>query len=189
MQSGRSLNQLLPPSLWARTERWTSGEVLNAIFYRADNGLKWRAIPREFRHGGVRIPPLVGEDCGSKSMMSWCDRYDRQQTECTAQLVIIDSQSVKLDKKRGEEHGLDGNKFEGTQTTYCCRCVGIGLLCYSSECGGCEGGTWGFSVVFQMYQRIVKVLADKDIGGIWGINRSPLPTRTTGGGGDQPTSR
>jgi len=44
--------------------------------------------------------------------------------------------------------------------------IGSGLLCYSSECGGCEGGTWGFSVGAQMYQRIVKVLADKGYRGI-----------------------
>jgi len=171
MQSGRSLNCCyLPPSLWARTERWTSGEV-NAIFYRADNGLKWRAIPREFRHAnGVRILPLVGEIGVWEQINDVLVRQVRQAagSECTAQLlVIIDSQSVKLGKRGGTR--LDGNKFvKGRKRHIVVDVLGLVLGCYvtAANVADVKAAPGVLVWVLQMYQRIVKVLADKDI---WGI--------------------
>lgn len=64
MQSGKSLNRCyLPASTLAAYREVDFRQVLNAIFYRADNGLKWRASAEAIPDlaNGVRILPPVGE--------------------------------------------------------------------------------------------------------------------------------
>jgi transposase len=89
-------------------------EVLNAINYRADNGVKWRNLPSEFpawqtvysyfrswvRQGvwesiNAALVACVRESVGRKSEPS---------------LTVIDSQSVKLGQKGGPKLGLMGTK-------------------------------------------------------------------------------
>ncbi len=85
-------------------------EVVNAIFYRADNGLKWRAIPAEFPawqtvYGYYRfwVRLWVWEQINHVLV-----RQVRQAAGRNAEpsLVIIDSQSVKLGQKGGRNTGL-----------------------------------------------------------------------------------
>jgi len=63
-------------------------------------------------------------------MMSWCDRYDRQQDRnAQPSLVIIDSQSVKLGQRGGTR--LDGNKFvKGRKRHIVVDVLGLVLGCY-----------------------------------------------------------
>jgi len=84
----------------------------------------------EFRHGnGVRILPLVGEiGCGSKSMMSWCDRYDRQDGMHSPAWSSIVS-PLNLTKRGGTR--LDGNKFvKGRKRHIVVDVLGLVLGCY-----------------------------------------------------------
>ena len=81
-------------------------EVLNAIFYRADNGTKWRNLPSDFPawqtvYGYYRLWVRLGlwEQINHALV-----QQVRLQEGRTAQpsLAIIDSQSVKLGQKGGK---------------------------------------------------------------------------------------
>lgn len=85
-------------------------EVLNAIFYRADNGIKWRALPRDFPawqtvYGYYRLWVRLGV---WEQINLALVREVRLQEGRQAQpsLVIIDSQSVKLGQKGGKNREL-----------------------------------------------------------------------------------
>lgn len=85
-------------------------EVLNAIFYRADNGIKWRALPRDFPawqtvYGYYRLWVRLGV---WEQINDGLVRQVRtsQGREAEPSLVIIDSQSVKLGQKGGRNTGL-----------------------------------------------------------------------------------
>lgn len=85
-------------------------EILNAIFYRADNGVKWRNLPADFPeeqtvYGYFRLwvrlgvwerinTILVGE-------LRWLSGREKEPS-----LGIIDSQSVKLGQKGGRLKAL-----------------------------------------------------------------------------------
>lgn len=88
-------------------------EVLNAIFYRADNGIKWRALPRDFPawqtvYGYYRLWVRLGV---WEQINLALVREVRLQEGRQAQpsLVIIDSQSVKLGQKGGKNRELMGS--------------------------------------------------------------------------------
>jgi transposase len=85
-------------------------EVVNAIFYRADNGIKWRALPCDFPawqtvYGYYRLWVRLGV---WEQINSALVQQVRQAEGRSAQpsLVIIDSQSVKLGQKGGRNRGL-----------------------------------------------------------------------------------
>lgn len=85
-------------------------EVLNAIFYRADNGIKWRALPRDFPawqtvYGYYRLWVRLGvwEQINEQLVRQVRTSQGR---EAEPSLVIIDSQSVKLGQKGGRNTGL-----------------------------------------------------------------------------------
>lgn len=85
-------------------------QVLNAIFYRADNGLKWRALPKQFPawqtvYGYYRLWVRLGV---WEQINDLLVRQVRQAAGRNAQpsLAIIDSQSVKLGQKGGRNTGL-----------------------------------------------------------------------------------
>jgi transposase len=79
--------------------------VLDGIFYRADNGIKWRALPIEFGawqtvYGYFRLWVRLGiwEQINAAFV-----RKVRlaEAREAEPSLAIIDSQSVKLGQKGG----------------------------------------------------------------------------------------
>ena len=48
-EAWQQIEPLLPREKWVGKRREVNlREVLNAIFYRADNGIKWRNLPRDF---------------------------------------------------------------------------------------------------------------------------------------------
>jgi len=88
--------------------------VLNGIFYRADNGIKWRALPPEFGawqtvYGYFRLWVRLGvwEQINLRLVRQVRLAEGR---EAEPSLAIIDSQSVKLGQKGGKNKGLTAIK-------------------------------------------------------------------------------
>ena len=89
-------------------------EVLNAIFYRIDNGVKWRNLPSDFGawqtvYGYFRLWVRLGV---WQRINETRVREVRQSVGRQAEpsLGIIDSQSVRLGEKGGSKLGLTGSK-------------------------------------------------------------------------------
>lgn len=87
-------------------------EIVNAIFYRADNGIKWRALPCDFPawetvYGYFRLWVKLGvwEQVNAVLVQAVRQSEGRQDEPS---LVIIDSQSVKLGQKGGRNKALTG---------------------------------------------------------------------------------
>jgi len=85
-------------------------EVFNAIFYRADNGIKWRALPHEFPawqtvYGYYRLWVRLGiwEQINTTLVQQVRLKEGR---DAKPSLAIIDSQSVKLGQKGGRNKEL-----------------------------------------------------------------------------------
>lgn len=95
---------LLPPQKPVGKLREVSlREVLNAIFYRADNGTKWRNLPSDFPawqtvYGYYRLWVKLGlwEQINQALVQQVRLQAGRQ---AQPSLAIIDSQSVKLGQK------------------------------------------------------------------------------------------
>ncbi len=85
-------------------------DILNAIFYRADNGVKWRNLPCDF--------PVWQTVYGYYRLWVRLDIWEQINTALVQQvrisegrqaqpsLAVIDSQSVKLGQKGGRNTGL-----------------------------------------------------------------------------------
>lgn len=85
-------------------------DVLNAIFYRADNGVKWRNLPHDFPawqtvYGYFRLWVRLGiwEQINTILVQEVRTAEGR---DAEPSLVIIDSQSVKLGQKGGKNTAL-----------------------------------------------------------------------------------
>jgi transposase len=100
----RRIAPLLPPQKPVGKLREVSlREVLNAIFYRADNGTKWRNLPSDF----PAWQTVYGYYCLWVRLGLWeqINQALMQQVRLQAgrqaqpSLAIIDSQSVKLGQK------------------------------------------------------------------------------------------
>jgi transposase len=80
-------------------------DVLDAIFYRADNGVKWRNLPKDFPpwetvYGYFRRWVKLGVwEQINEVMVSQVRESEGREEEPS--LCIIDSQSVKLGEKGG----------------------------------------------------------------------------------------
>jgi len=102
--------------------------VLNAIFYRADNGIKWR--PARWFSRLADCVWLLSLWCawasGSRLMPSWSNSANRCRTWAHPSLVIIDSQ-VRIESK-GRKRGLMVTRRWKAQASYCRRCPGISRL-------------------------------------------------------------
>lgn len=100
----RRIAPLLPPQKPVGKLREVSlREVLNAIFYRADNGTKWRNLPSDFPawqtvYGYYRLWVRLGlwEQINQALVQQVRLQAGR---EAQPSLAIIDSQSVKLGQK------------------------------------------------------------------------------------------
>lgn len=111
----QQIEPLLPPEKPLGNHRSVSlRAVVNAIFYRADNGIKWRNLPREFPawqtvYGYYRLWVRLGvwEQINSALVMQVRQSEGR---DAEPSLVIIDSQSVKLGQKGGKNMALMATK-------------------------------------------------------------------------------
>lgn len=101
------IEPLLPPEKPIGKEREVDLRVvLNGIFYRADNGIKWRALPREFGawqtvYGYFRLWVQLGIWEQINAVLVRAVRLAEGRDE-EPSLAIIDSQSVKLGQKGGK---------------------------------------------------------------------------------------
>lgn len=89
-------------------------EVLNAIFYRVDNGVKWRNLPADFPawqtvYGYFRLWVRLGvwESINEALVKEVRNTAGR---EASPSLGILDSQSVKLGEKGGRTSASMGSK-------------------------------------------------------------------------------
>jgi transposase len=143
-------------------------EVLNAIFYRADNGVKWRALPREFPawqtvYGYYRLWIRIGIWEQINSVLVQQVRVSEGR-EKEPSLTIIDSQSVKLGQRGGEEQGVDGNKkVKGRKRHIVVDVLGLVLGCYvtAANTPDVKAAPAVLVWVLEMFGRITKVLADQ----------------------------
>lgn len=111
----QQIEPLLPPEKLIGNHRTVDlRAVVNAIFYRADNGVKWRALPREFPawqtvYGYFRL--WVNLDIW-QSVNTTLVRAVREQEGRAADpsLAIIDSQSVKLGQKGAKNTALTATR-------------------------------------------------------------------------------
>jgi transposase len=105
------IEPLLPPKKTIGKEREVDLRVvLNGIFYRADNGIKWRALPSEFGawqtvYGDFRLWVRLGiwEQINTTLVPEVRLAAGR---DAEPSLAIIDSQSVKLGQKGGRNTAL-----------------------------------------------------------------------------------
>jgi transposase len=89
-------------------------EVPNAIFYRADNGVKWRNLPSDFPawqtvYGYFRLWVRLGVWEGINQVFVGEVRNSVAR-EAQPSLGIIDAQSVRLGEKGGLKLGWMGTK-------------------------------------------------------------------------------
>ncbi len=111
----QQIEPLLPPEKpVGKLREVMMREVLNAIFYRADNGIKWRNLPSDFPawqtvYGYFRLWVRLGiwEQINSGLVQQVRLREGREREPS---LVIIDSQSVKLGQKGGRNKALTATK-------------------------------------------------------------------------------
>jgi transposase len=106
MQNGNCIEPLLPaPKPIGKNREVNLREVVNAIFYRADNGIKWRVLPCDFPawqtvYGYYRVWVKLGVWEQVNGILVQRVR-EADGRESQPSLVIIDSQSVKLGQKGG----------------------------------------------------------------------------------------
>ncbi|HEY9806510.1 MAG TPA: IS5 family transposase [Candidatus Obscuribacterales bacterium] len=106
----RRIAPLLPPQKPVGKLREVSlREVLNAIFYRADNGTKWRNLPSDFPawqtvYGYYRLWVRLGLwEQINQALVQQVRLHEGRDAQPS--LAIIDSQSVKLGQKGGKNTG------------------------------------------------------------------------------------
>lgn len=89
-------------------------EILNAIFYRVDNGCKWRALPHDFPpHQTVYdyFRRWVKTGLWQRINQSLVRQVRLQEgRKETPTLAIIDSRSIKGTSKGGQKEGWMGSK-------------------------------------------------------------------------------
>lgn len=114
-QEWQRLMPLLP--LDKTVGRWRTTnlrEILNAIFYRADNGTKWRNLPKDFPpwqtvYGYFRLWVRLGVwEQINEALVRQVRVSEGREEEPS--LAITDSQSVKLGEKGGHRLELMGLK-------------------------------------------------------------------------------
>lgn len=159
---------LLPPEKPVGKEREVDlRDVLNAIFYRADNGVKWRALPKDFPpwqtvYGYFRLWVRLGVwEQINLTLVRVVRTSEGRDAEPS--LAMIDSQSVKLGQK-GAEHGVDGyKKVKGRKRHIAVDVLGLVLGCYvtSANTADVKAAPVVLIWVLEQFKRIVKVLADQ----------------------------
>ena len=112
-------------------------DVLDAIFYRADNGIKWRAMPIDFPawqtvYGYYRkwVKKGLWESINASLVEQVRSQLGRKEQPS---LGMIDSQSVKRGQRGQLEQGVDGHKkVKGRKRHIVVDVLGLLLGCYVS---------------------------------------------------------
>ncbi|MBA2750171.1 MAG: IS5 family transposase [Tatlockia sp.] len=167
-------------------------EVLNAIFYRADNGIKWRNLPRDLPawqtvYGYFRLWVRLGIWEQINSVLVQQVRLREGRTR-EPSLAIIDSQSVKLGQKGGEEHAFDGNKkVKGRLRHIVVDVLGLVLGCYvtSANTADVKAAPAMLVWVLEMFERITARASRPGVSRCNSPNGSKLFCSTTAIGGSR----
>jgi transposase len=105
-QEWQLIEPLLPaPSAIGSPRRVSLREILKAIFYVLDNGIKWRAMPHDFPPWSTVYDYYrrwVRTERWAKINQTLAQPMRKaQDRELQPSLILIDSQSVKLGEKGG----------------------------------------------------------------------------------------
>jgi putative transposase len=143
-------------------------EIINAIFYWADNGIKWRAIPHDFSpwqtvYGYYRRWVKTGVWEQINAQMVKLVRLSAGRDEQPS-LIIIDSQSVRTSENKGTDQGVDGHKrIKGRKRHIVVDTLGMVLNCFVSAANVSDGkaAVAALEPVLDSLGRVEKVLADQ----------------------------
>jgi putative transposase len=159
-------------------------DVLDAILYRVDNGIKWRNLPSDFPawqtvYGYFRLWVRLGVwERVNVTLVGEVRRMEGREEEPS--LGIIDSQSVRLGEKGGAEIGVDGfKKVKGRKRTNVVDVLGLILKCHVGAANQADVNA-APEVLFEVaerYERLEKVLADQgyegdlevDLAAVYGV--------------------
>jgi len=151
-------------------------EVLNAIFYLVDNGIKWRAMPHDFPdwHAVYYYFKKWRDDGTLAELNLQLAQLVRVQESHDPEpsMVILDSQSVKTTEQRGSVCGYDkGKQVKGRKRFLLVDTLGllVGGLVTAANVGERAGGQELLRAVHEYeHRRIETVLADQ------GYNVQPM---------------
>lgn len=142
-------------------------QVVNAIFYRADNGIKWRAMPIDFPawqtvYGYYQwVKKGLWESINALLVEQVRTRAGRAEQPS---LGMIDSQSIKRAQRGQLEQGFDGyKKVKGRKRHVVVDVLGLMLGCFVSAANVADGKAAPAVLVpvLELYKRLEKVLADQ----------------------------
>ena len=159
-------------------------EVLDAIFYRVENGVKWRNIPADCPawqtgYGYFRLWVGLGVWESINQALVKRVRHSVGRAE-EPSLGIIDSQSVRLGEKGGAQIGVDGyKKIKGRKRTVGGDVLGLVLKCHvgAANQADVKAAPWVLFAMVETYERLAKILADQgyrgelecDIKAVYGV--------------------
>ncbi|MEV0786203.1 IS5 family transposase [Streptomyces sp. NPDC050423] len=135
----REIRPLLPVPGWlegrgGRPEGYCRRQMLDAVFYVLDNGIKWRAMPVDFP-AWDRVYAFFRRWRDAGLIAELHDRLrgkvrERAGREAEPTAAVIDSQSVKADAVVGAgSRGYDGGKkINGRRRHLICDTVGLLLM-------------------------------------------------------------
>lgn len=147
-------------------------EILDAIFYWSDNGIKWRAMP----HDLPKWQTVYGYFARWVNWGVWeqinaaLNRQVRAkvQRNLQASLAMVDSQSVEMSQTGGPEHGVDGFKrVKGRKRHIVVDVLGCVLDCFVSAANMADVKAAPGVLVpaLEANPRIRKILADQSYRG------------------------
>jgi transposase len=147
--------------------------VLNGLFYRADNGSKWRALPPEFGarqtvYSYFRLWVRLGmwEQINFILVQQVCLAAGR---EAEPSLAIINIQSAKLGQKGGKNTALMATRQAACRGGYVR--TSVRLLCVAVNTADVKAAPAVLVWVLEQFKRIVKALADQGYRGDFGALR------------------
>ena len=143
-------------------------EIVNAIYYWADNGIKWRAMPHDlpswstvydYYRRWVKIG--VWENINSHLIKIVRKSHGRHEQPS---LTAMDSQSVRTAEKKGLEQGVDGfKKIKGRKRHILVDTLGLVHNCFVSAANVADVKAVStlLEPVLSKLSRVEKVLADQ----------------------------
>jgi len=163
------IKDLFPaPNLIGRPREVDLREVINAIFYWVDNGIKWRALPHDFPphqtvYGYFRKWVKTGLwQQINDILVPKVRQHEGRNANPT--LASIDSKSVRGTSKGGPARGIDGfKKVKGCKLHILVDVLGLILGCFVSAANYPDSEAAPSVIVpaLELYETIEKILADQ----------------------------
>ena len=150
-------------------------EIVNAILYWVDNGIKWRAMPHDLPNWStvydyyrrwVKLGLWEKINEHLVKLVRLAEGRDEQPS-----LTSIDSQSVRTSENKGPDQGIDGHKcVKGRKRHIVVDILGMVLNCFVSAANMADikAAVAVLEPVLEAYVRLEKVLADQAYKGALG---------------------